>query len=151
MILVYPDSSFLCALYVQQVHSKKAITYLQKHNEPIPLTSLVVFEFLQSIRLQEYLFGQDHRKGFSSPTGQLAVNRFEEHRRAGLYIEHEYDWPDVLEITSRLSVAHTARIGCRALDMFHVATALHLGSREFLTFDANQRKLAEAEGLTVPL
>ena len=151
MILVYPDSSFLCALYVQQVHSPQAIAYLQKQNAPIPLTSFVVFEFLQSIRLQEYLLGQDHRKGFPSSTGQLAVNRFEEHRRAGLYIEQEYDWPDVLEITARLSVAHTARIGCRALDMLRVATALHLGAREFLTFDANQRKLAEAEGLPAPL
>jgi predicted nucleic acid-binding protein len=31
----------------------------------------------------------------------------------------------------------------------HVATALHLGAEEFLTFDANQKRLAVAEGLTV--
>ena len=29
------------------------------------------------------------------------------------------------------------------------ATALHLGAREFLTFDTNQRKLAAAEKLKV--
>ncbi len=150
MSLVYPDSSFLCALYVQQVHSPRAIAYLHQRNEPLPLTSFVVFEFLQSIRLQAWLFEQNHRKGFPSSTGQLAVNRFEEHRRAGLYVGQEYDWTDVLEITSRLSAAHTARIGCRAMDMFHVAIALHLGAREFLTFDANQKKLAEAEGLKTP-
>ena len=28
--------------------------------------------------------------------------------------------------------------------MLHVATALHLEAREFLTFDGNQRKLAAA-------
>jgi hypothetical protein len=32
-----------------------------------------------------------------------------------------------------------------------VATALHLGAREFLTFETNQKQLAEAEGLTVPV
>jgi len=35
------------------------------------------------------------------------------------------------------------------VDVLHVATALHLGAREFLTFDANQRKLAAAEKLKV--
>jgi len=30
-----------------------------------------------------------------------------------------------------------------------VATALHLGASEFLTFDERQRKLAQAEGLRV--
>jgi hypothetical protein len=32
-----------------------------------------------------------------------------------------------------------------------VATALHLGADEFLTFDENQRALAIAEGLKAPL
>ncbi len=40
--------------------------------------------------------------------------------------------------------------GHHAFDVLHVATALHLGAKVFLTFDANQ-KLAEAEGLKVPL
>jgi predicted nucleic acid-binding protein len=39
--------------------------------------------------------------------------------------------------------------GHRSLDVLHVATALHLGAREFLTFDTNQRKLAAAEKLKV--
>jgi len=33
------------------------------------------------------------------------------------------------------------------MDILHVATALHLGAREFLSFDGNQRKLARAEGM----
>jgi len=32
-----------------------------------------------------------------------------------------------------------------------VATALHLGATDFLTFDSNQKMLAEAENLVVPL
>jgi hypothetical protein len=34
--------------------------------------------------------------------------------------------------------------------ILHVAAAIHLGAELFLTFDANQKKLAEAEGMVVP-
>jgi hypothetical protein len=32
-----------------------------------------------------------------------------------------------------------------------VAASLRLSAKQFLTFDANQKKLAEAEGMKVPL
>jgi len=35
--------------------------------------------------------------------------------------------------------------------MLHVAAATELKARQFLTFDANQKKLAESEGLIVPV
>jgi len=37
------------------------------------------------------------------------------------------------------------------VDTVHVARALHLGVSEFLAFDGKQKKLAEAEGLVVPV
>jgi predicted nucleic acid-binding protein len=40
--------------------------------------------------------------------------------------------------------------GHRVFDILHIATALHLGAAEFLTFDAHQKQLAGAEGLHVP-
>ena len=36
------------------------------------------------------------------------------------------------------------------MDILHVATAIELDVKAFLTFDANQKMLAENEGLTVP-
>ena len=39
--------------------------------------------------------------------------------------------------------------GHRGFDILHVAAALVLRADEFLTFDANQKKLAESEGLAV--
>ena len=57
-------------------------------------------------------------------------------------------WPAcVLIEAKRLSASHTMIGGHRAFDILHVAAALHLGEGEFLTFDANQRKLAAAVGL----
>jgi predicted nucleic acid-binding protein len=38
-------------------------------------------------------------------------------------------------------------LGTRSLDIFHVACALELKSRYFLTFDQRQQKLASAVGL----
>jgi predicted nucleic acid-binding protein len=56
---------------------------------------------------------------------------------------------DVLRRAEELSNRHTIAGGHRSFDILHVATALHLGAREFLTFDTNQRKLATAEKLKV--
>ena len=47
------------------------------------------------------------------------------------------------------AVRHTITAGDHSFDVLHVATALHLEAREFLTFDTNQRKLAAVEGLAV--
>ena len=41
--------------------------------------------------------------------------------------------------------------GHRGFDILHVASALTMKATQFLTFDANQRELAEKEGLVVPL
>jgi predicted nucleic acid-binding protein len=59
------------------------------------------------------------------------------------------DWPDVWRLGEVLSKRHTSAGGLRSVDVLHVATALHLGAKEFLTFDANQRKLAAAQKLKV--
>ena len=59
------------------------------------------------------------------------------------------EWAEVHQIAERPSNTYTKAEGYRAFDVLHVATALHLSAREFLSFDDRQRKLAKAEGLTV--
>ena len=60
-------------------------------------------------------------------------------------------WPQVHQAAERLSELYTDGGGHRAMDILHVATAIELGAKAFLTFDGNQKKLAEAEGLVVPV
>jgi predicted nucleic acid-binding protein len=50
-----------------------------------------------------------------------------------------------------LSAKHTESGGHRLADILHVATAVHFGAAQFLTSDMSQKKLAEVEGLVVPL
>lgn len=60
-------------------------------------------------------------------------------------------WPQIHLAAERLSELLKDGGGHRCMDILHVATALELGAREFLTFDENQKRLAEAEGLVVPI
>lgn len=56
-------------------------------------------------------------------------------------------WDAVIACAERLALNHTPRLGSRAMDIMHVASALQLEVAEFLSFDENQRRLALAEGL----
>lgn len=56
----------------------------------------------------------------------------------------------VIDDAKRISAAHTLSGGHRSFDILHVAAAARLGAQRFLTFDRNQKRLAEAEGLAVP-
>jgi hypothetical protein len=46
-----------------------------------------------------------------------------------------------------LSKAHTKSLGTRGFDILHVAIAMALGARNFLTFDLRQKSLAQKAGL----
>jgi predicted nucleic acid-binding protein len=48
-----------------------------------------------------------------------------------------------------LSAGHSAILGCRTLDIIHVAVAVVIGAKEFVTFDARQAAMAKQAGLTV--
>jgi len=56
-------------------------------------------------------------------------------------------WRAALNRAAELSQSHTPKLGTRSLDVLHVACALELKLRFFLTFDVRQQELAAAEGL----
>ena len=145
----FPDTSFLCAIYRQQDNSAAAAVLFQALREPLPVSALLLYEFRQSTRLQMWLHGQNPRKGFPQPEGQQALADLEADLTSGVVTVFPVDWTEVHRVAERLSAAHTPAEGHRALDVLHVATALVLKAEVFLTFDANQRKLATAEGLKV--
>jgi predicted nucleic acid-binding protein len=150
-MIAYPDTSFLIALYRRQNNSREAIAHFGSMTEQLHVASLVLFEFRQSIRLQEFLHRSNPKIGFDRATGRRAVFYLQSDLSNGVLVRMDADWEDVLQIAERLSDKHTAREGHRIFDVLHVATALHFGAREFLTFDADQKKLAKDEGLKLPL
>jgi predicted nucleic acid-binding protein len=148
---VFPDTSFLCSLYRRQIHSPKAIGWMAANRGALPVSSLLLLEFRQSIRLQARLFSKDSSKGFAEAEGARMLRDIQLDLKNELLEVQVVDWADVHRIAEGLSAVHTKSGGHRLADILHVATALHLGSPEFLTFDANQKTLAEAEGMSVPL
>lgn len=147
----FPDTSFLCALYRTQVHSTRADQFMAGLNGTLSVSTLLLLEFRQSVRLQVWLHLNDRSKGFPQTEGQQMLNDLQIDLNAGLLTTVPNDWSAVHQRAEALSSAHTPAAGHRLADILHVATALHLGVTEFLTFDGNQKLLAEAEGLVVPL
>ena len=147
----FPDTSFLCAVYRKQANSAMAAAYFATFREPLSVSGLLLYEFRQSTRLQIWLHNQDPKKGFAAKEGEQALADLESDLANSVMVVAPVDWPDVHQIAERLSKAYTKFEGQRAFDVLHVATALHLGAREFLSFDERQRKLAKAEGLNVRL
>jgi predicted nucleic acid-binding protein len=117
----------------------------------LPVSSLLLLEFRQSVRFQMRLHLNDKSKGYRQTEGQQMLKDLQIDLNAGLLGMTPVDWPAVHQRAEGLSSAHTLAAGHRLADILHVATALQLGAVEFLTFDADQKKLAEAEGLIVPL
>ncbi|MCX6979278.1 MAG: type II toxin-antitoxin system VapC family toxin [Verrucomicrobiota bacterium] len=145
------DTSFLCSLYRKQVHSPRAIAFMENRSAAVSVTSLLLLEFRQSLRLQVWLHTKDRAKGFSKREAERMATDLASDLKAGVLEIVEVDWAAVHQQAEELSGRHTEKDGHRFADMLHVATALHLEAREFLTFDENQKKLAQAEGMKVPV
>lgn len=148
-MIAFPDTSFLCALYVRQDNSPEAAAHFKAMPEALHVSSLMLYEFRQSVRFQVWLHGRDKNKGYPQAIADAAMSGLQSDLENSVVVPVTADWPDVHRLAETLSKRHTIAGGHRAFDVLHVATALHLGAREFLTFDANQRKLAAAEKLKV--
>jgi predicted nucleic acid-binding protein len=150
-MIAYPDTSFLCAMFRHQANSLEAARHFAQMPEPLHVASPLLFEFRQATRWQAFLHSKDTSKGFDRTTAQAALAKFHANIASGAIVVVPVDWADVASIGERLSAQYTWTEGYRGFDVLHVATALHLGVAEFLTFDGKQKDLAEAEGLVVPL
>lgn len=139
------DTSFLFSLYGNDAHTPRALRWIRKQKSPLTLTVLSEFELGNALRFAEC------RKLIASGEAALFCAQFEADRASGRLHIQVCNLADVIDDAKRLSATYTLTEGYRGFDILHVATALALGVSEFLTFDANQKKLAVAEGLKVPL
>ena len=75
------------------------------------------------------------------------IHLLETEVRLGYFLHMEADWRDVLRSAYEISAEHGFEHACRAADLLHVAYAKELASDRFVSFDADQSKLAKAAGL----
>ena len=148
---LFTDTSFLCALYRRQDNTKRALAFMETLKGEIIVSSQVLWEFRQSARFQVFRHQNDSTQGFSKLETERMFGVLAGNVKAGNLTLETVEWPDVHSIAESLSATYTMKNGHRPMDIIHLATAKHLGLKKFLTFDGNQKKLAEAEGLVVPV
>lgn len=146
----YPDTSFLCAVYGQATNSDIGSAFFQSMKPPLAISWLLQLEFTNGVRLEAFRNSRDRTRGFGLGEATAMLLDFENDISAGLVEIVEFDSREVRRIAEELSEKYSTGGGHRSFDVLHVATAIHFGASEFLTFDGNQRKLAEAVGLRVP-
>ncbi|MBT9584070.1 type II toxin-antitoxin system VapC family toxin [bacterium] len=144
-MVVTADTSFLFSLFGHDVHSPRALAWVQANPRPLVISELTEFELANAFRFAEFC-------------GRLAAGQaakywayYEADRGAGRVRVEICNLAEILVEAKRLSSIHTLAGGHRSFDILHVAAARKLGGEYFLTFDANQRLLAQAESLLVPL
>lgn len=139
------DTSFLFALYGSDSLTGRAVKFARGFDEAVCLSRFNIFEYENALRLAEF-------RKLISPALRLEYSSlFHEALSAGRLIHDETNLADVLAEAGRISEVHTPAGGHRGFDILHVAAALKIGATDFLTFDQNQRKLARAVGLKVPI
>jgi predicted nucleic acid-binding protein len=109
----------------------------------LPLTTLGRFELFNAIRLSVF------RQQLNPRVAAIDVLTIKADIESGVLAVISCDWAAVHAEAERLSARHTAEGGHRSMDILHVAIALSMRARQFLSFDRNQTRLASAEGLTV--
>ena len=88
------------------------------------------------------------RKETSVEASQAGRQDFEKDLRDGIYLQQQMPF-DVYARARQISVRQTSSLGCRTLDILHVASALLLKADRFWTFDQRQATLARTEGLQI--
>ena len=143
----YPDTSFLCSIYRAQAHSLEAVRFRSTMGEPVYYTELLEFEFLHSLRFQAWRFSRDYSQGFTSHEADAITANWKTDIATGNNVLVPCNMNEVIRLSKSLALQYTEQYGHRPFDMLHVATALHLDAKKFLTFDNNQRILAQHVGL----
>jgi predicted nucleic acid-binding protein len=143
-MVVAADTSFLFSLYGNDVHTDKAVAWLQKESTALTLTALNEFELGNALRFAEF-------KSFL-PSGNAELfwqDYLEDKRQARIMVDF-CNLAEVIDQAKRLSSLWTLENGHRSFDILHVASARILQASHFLTFDQNQTRLARKCGMKVP-
>jgi predicted nucleic acid-binding protein len=140
---LYVDPSALLKLYLKEPESRAMAAWRSKVGDPILVTHHGRVELINAIGLACY------RGMIGDETRDAALAALDDDFGQGRYRQADLLWRATLKRAAELSRAHTPTIGCRSLDVLHVASAVELELKRFVTFDVRQQQLAKAAGLKV--
>ncbi|MBC7368561.1 MAG: type II toxin-antitoxin system VapC family toxin [Undibacterium sp.] len=143
MATVVADTSFLFALFGGDAHTAAAQTWAHQARRPITVNALNRYEFGNALRFAAC------RKLITQADALHSLAAFDADLKSGYLQVRTVDLAAVVAEAARLSERYTMGGGHRSFDVLHVAAASVLKATTFLSFDANQRKLAVAVELAV--
>lgn len=138
---IYADPSALLKLYIRQPESAAMNAWRARVRGALAVTAHGRVEIVNGICLAAF------RGDISAEAMTDTLASFEEDLAEGRYVQADLLWRAALKRAGGLSQQYTPALGCRSLDVLHVASALELGHGNFVTFDLRQQKLARAAGL----
>jgi len=139
--LPYVDPSALLKLYLHESESGAMAAWRAKTSSPLAVTHHGRVEMINGLALAS------HRGFLAAPAFQSALAALDDDFEQGRYRPADLLWRAVLKRAADFSRRHTPALGTRSLDVLHVASAVELGLKRFVTFDERQRQLAVAAGL----
>jgi predicted nucleic acid-binding protein len=139
----YFDSAVIVKLYVSEANSPHAIQLTEAYPVPYCLTPWQGLEVKNAMRLKAF------RGEITAAQLQYSMAALAEDTALGRWQRPHFNAAVVEEKAAELSALYSARLGCRTLDIIHVATALVIGASYFITFDRRQSSLAKQAGLFV--
>jgi hypothetical protein len=101
-------------------------------------------EFLNALRFKVFL------AEMSPDDVERVISLYLDRKRSGQYFAPHLDPIALHELSLQMTV-RTPIVGCRALDILHVAAARLCDATVFVTADKRQAALAEVEGRVVKL
>jgi len=147
----YADANALVRLHLNLPGKQAAIAFLEAEGGsggPLPITDLLRFEFKNAVERMVFESRSGGQWRVTPEAAALAQTDFALSLESGNVlrnvpltlgqIEREFD---------SLVARHTAAHGFRTYDLIHVASAVTLRCRRFLSFDARANALAKLVGL----
>jgi predicted nucleic acid-binding protein len=148
---VYADTSFLVNLLTDESGSERAMSEFRRLEfPPLLFLPLHALEVMNAIRQRAFHLRRSAASGQRATIARerdTALARVGRWLTRGWLIEASVDCEEALLRARTLSEKHTERLGCRGIDLLHVALALDLECEAFLTSDRIRGAVARAEGL----
>lgn len=138
---IYADPSALIPLYLHQPRSRAVVAWRVRVIGSLPVTHHGRAEIANAIGLARF------RREIASEKAVEAWAALDHDFAEGNLQQTSVMWRAALNQAIELSQTHSPALGTRAADVLHVACALELKLKHFLTFDERQKKLATACGL----
>jgi predicted nucleic acid-binding protein len=152
-VRTYADSSFILRMVTGEADSPQTIAEYRRLDSPklfyLPLHALEVRNAILQRAFHQRRSVASGQRQHVARERDAALARLEHLLARRALLDVTLDMDVAIAQAAKLSTAHTERLGARAIDLLHVASALTLESELFLTTDARQAQLAKAEGLQV--